>query len=132
MEAGHGVTTTPHRGARPHRNWTPTRADLARIVGNNNLPNWTDPQAATLYHVRFLGFSPTQVSVTHSVTIQTVVQHLKAAIAKWEAWTPPPGTSTVPAEPPEPDLGHQWEALNRRVAEIVREREDIGAPDSPP
>jgi len=80
----------PHRGAQPHRSWTPTRADIALIVGITDLPDWTDPQAATWCRVRILGESPTQVSVALNVTVQTVIQHLKAAHAKYESWTPPP------------------------------------------
>jgi len=79
-----------HRGARPHRNWTPTRTDVALRVGITDLPDWTDPQASTWYRVRCLGESPTQVSAALNVTVQTVIQHLKAATAKWETWTPPP------------------------------------------
>ena len=40
--------------------------------------------------MRILGESPTQVSVALNVTVQTVIQHLKAANAKYESWPPPP------------------------------------------
>ena len=128
MEQAQGVRATPHRGARPHRDWTPTRAEIVATVGTDEIPDWTDPQAATFYRMRVLGESPTTVSATFGVTIQTVIQHEQAATAKWERWTPADGTWTKPAAKPAPPSSAEWEAIAAAVARREQELEDMGAP----
>lgn len=109
----------PHRGAPPRRNWTPTRADIVTYVGCE-MPALTDAQAACFWHVTCVGKSTTTYAGEMSVSVQTVRQHLRGGMAKWEAWT---GGRSRPVPDPEP----QMTALERKLCELEAERADVAA-----
>jgi hypothetical protein len=121
---GQRGSSTPHRGAKPHRSWTPTRAEVAVSIGVSDVPNWTDPQAACWTRCRCMGQNPTQVADTFSVSLNTVKEHVAAADRKLQAWPGPESerTSSTRAEQ-EPD--DEWTALGRRLLELEAEHAEI-------